>query len=461
MIDTKSSVSRAVELGGREATVLENSSIRVMIDDIGGMTPELSGNRSGSWINAHWMPWFRSTSSHPYNDSEHGSFWKSNLLYHIAGAFPCIPNFGPGHIVDGVPIPPHGWTADQKWRYVTSDIATSGAVTRDAGTGDAATNYAVTNNAVTGDAIISNAAGSNAVTNDAGESSGALWALSVMESPNKGIPLSFSKIDVLIPGQAVYYTSIRVRNRGFQDIEICAAWHNTLGSPFLHEGCRISAAAEKWMTPPPGGEFDTTTRLALGAEFSSLSKAPLLRGGKEDISLVSAPTGYTDFAAGAVPRTAAMTWLSVINPSLKMAYLTFSPGPGAAGEDDIVLYFNNLWMQYGGRPFTPWAPYEGGPDLTYCLGLENSVSAYAYGLEFARTLRNLLGNPATVKIPGMGQKTLRSGILFAPYDGAALDEGIGTVQGEESALVCSGKETVRFAADPGFRVLRELESHHV
>jgi hypothetical protein len=448
VIDTKSSVSRAVELGAREATVLENSSIRVMIDDIGGMTPELSGNHSGGWINAHWMPWFRSTSSHPYNDSEHGSFWKSNLLYHIAGAFPCIPNFGPGHIVDGVPIPPHGWTAGQKWRYVTSDAVTGDAVTRNAAAGDAAVGDTAGNAAV--------GAGGNI-----DESTGAIWALSVMESPNKGIPLSFSKIDVLVPGQAVYYTSIRVRNRGFQDIEICAAWHNTLGSPFLHEGCRISAAAEKWMTPPPGGEFDTTTRLALGAEFGSLSRAPLLRGGKEDISLVSAPAGYTDFAAGAVPRTAALTWLGVINPSLKMAYLTFSPGPGAAGEDDIVLYFNNLWMQYGGRPFTPWAPYEGGPDLSYCLGLENSVSAYAYGLEFARTLRSLLGNPTTIKIPAMGQKTLRSGILFAPYDGAALDEGIGTVRGEESVLACSGRETVRFAADPGFRVLRELENHHV
>jgi hypothetical protein len=429
MIDTKSSVSRVVELGGREATVLENSSIRVMIDDIGGMTPELSGNRSGGWINAHWMPWFRSTGSQAYNDSEHGSFWKSNLLYHIAGAFPCIPNFGPGHIVDGVSIPPHGWTGNQKWRYVTSDIGTNSA---------AAVN-----------------SGAN------GESSAALWALSVMESPHKGIPLSFSKLDVLVPGQALYYTSIRVRNRGFQDIEISAAWHNTMGPPFLNEGCRISGAAEKWITPPPGGEFDTTTRLALGAEFSSLSKAPLLRGGKEDISFVSAPIGYTDFAAGAVSRTAALTWLGAVNPFLKMVYLTFSPGPGAAEEDDIVLYFNNLWMQYGGRPFTPWAPYEGGPDVTYCLGLENSVSAYAYGLDFARTLRSLLGNPTTVKIPAMGQKTLRSGILFAPYDGTALDEGITAVEGEESALTCSGKETVRFAADPAFRVLRELESHHV
>jgi hypothetical protein len=404
------------ELGGREATVLENAALRVMIDDMGGMIPELSGSRGGEWINAHWMPWFRSNGGRPYNDAEHGSFWKANLLYHIAGNFPCIPNFGPGHIVDGVPMPPHGWTANQKWRYVT---------------------------------------------NDTDEASGALWFLSVMESPEKALPLSFSKIDALLPFQPVHYTSIRVRNRGQADLEICAGWHNVVGSPFLHQGCRISGAAEKWITPPPGGEFDTTTRLALGAEFSSLAKAPLLRGGKADISLVPSPIGYTDFASGAVPRNAALTWLAAVNPHQKMAYLSFSPGPAAAEEDEIILYFNNLWMQYGGRPFTPWAPYEGGPDLSYCLGLENSVSAYAYGLDFARDLRQVLGSPAIVTIPGMGQKTLRSGTLFAPYEGSALDEGIASVEGEETRLVCGGAEPASFAADSRFKILRTLESHHV
>jgi hypothetical protein len=387
-----------------------------MIDDIGGMTPEFSGSRSGDWINAHWMPWFRSNSGRPYNDAEHGSFWKSNLLYHIAGSFPCIPNFGPGHIVDGIAIPPHGWTSNQKWRYVTNDVD---------------------------------------------EASGAIWTLSVMESPDKKLPLSFSKIDVILPGQAVHYTSIRIRNRGLEEVEICAGSHNVLGAPFLNEGCRISGAAQKWITPPPGGEFDTTTRLALGAEFGSLSKAPLLRGGKVDISFVPAPIGYTDFATGAISRSAPLSWLGTVNPTLKMAYLSFSPGPGAAAEDDVVLYFNNLWMQYGGRPFTPWAPYEGGPDLTYCLGIEDSVSAYAYGLEFARELRSLLGNPTTVKLPALGQKTLRSGTLFASYEGAALNEGSNLVQGEETRLVCIGKEAAHFNADPYFKVLKNLESHHV
>jgi len=87
MSDNKGSISRVTEFGGREATVLEHDSIRVMIDDIGGMTPELSGVKDGNWLNAHWMPWFRSSSGKQYNEDEHGSFWKANLLYQLAGKF--------------------------------------------------------------------------------------------------------------------------------------------------------------------------------------------------------------------------------------------------------------------------------------------------------------------------------------------------------------------------------------
>jgi hypothetical protein len=416
MADSTASVSRVAELGGRQATVLEHERLRVMIDDLGGMTPEFSGSKNGEWINAHWLSWFRSNTGKPYNDAEHGSFWKANLLYHVSGAFPCLPNFGPGHIIDGVNMPAHGWTANQEWRYVTHDLD---------------------------------------------EASGAVWVLSVMESPDKSMPLSFSKIDAVVPGQAVHYSSIHVRNRGDHDIEISAGFHNTVGAPFLAPGCRISGAASSWMTPPPGSEFDTTTRLALGAEFSSLAKAPLLRGGKADLSVVSPPNGFTDFATGAIPPSAELGWLGIVNPSIKMAYISFFVGPAAASIDDIIFYFNNLWFQYGGRPFTPWAPYEGGSDLTYCLGAENAVSAFANGLEYSRNQHKLLGNPTTVTVPAMSQKTLRYGTLFAAYEGSSLDEGIVSVQGEDSMLVTKGKEKAAFAADPRFAVLRTLENRHV
>jgi hypothetical protein len=386
-----------------------------MIDDAGAMTPELSGRRSsGEWLNAHWQPWFRANSGAAYSDSEHGPFWKSKLLYQIAGNFPCLPSFGPGHIIDGVHMPPHGWTANEKWRYLGNDTGESGVV----------------------------------------------WTLSVLDSPSSQIPLSFSKIDALLPNQGVHYTSLRVQNRGVTDIEICAGNHNVVGAPFLSAGCRISGAAKRWITPPPGGEFDTTTRLALGAEFASLDKAPLLKGGKTDLSTVPPPLGYTDYAAGALDRSAPLCWLATVNPALKMAYISFSPGPAAHEDDDIVLYFNNLWMQYGGRPFTPWAPYEGGPDQTYCLGVESAVSAYAYGLEYSRELHQLLGDPTTVVIPAGGHKTLRSAVLFESYEGDVLDDGVAEAKAEGETLVCIGKGRASFTVDTGFEVLRGLENRH-
>ena len=159
----KSSVKRVTELGGRNATVLEHGSLRVMVDDMGGMIPELSLARGKRRLNAHWLPWFRSGSGRPWKEEEDAKFWKGRLLYNLAGSFPCIPNFGGDNRVDGVDLPPHGWTAQLPWQFRSSG---------------------------------------------ADKESGALWALSVLESPEKAMPLSFRKIDALIPGQNIHYMSI-------------------------------------------------------------------------------------------------------------------------------------------------------------------------------------------------------------------------------------------------------------
>jgi hypothetical protein len=280
-----------------------------------------------------------------------------------------------------------------------------------------------------------------------------------MESPDPEMPLSFKKIDAVAPGQAVHYASLEILNKGNRDLEICCGWHNTVGAPFLQPGCRIAGAAERWSVPPAGGEFDDTTRLVPGAEFASLAGAPLAGGGSADISLVSGPIGYTDFACGVIPLSAGLGWSAVVNPVLSLAYVCFFTGPAAAAEDDIILRFNDLWMQYGGRCFTPWAPFEGGTDLTYCLGVENAAAAYAYGLDFSRKLKRLMNAPATALIPGGQSRTLRYGTLFAPYGDKALDGGLGTAEGEDGCLVCTGKggEKACFAADPAFTLLRRLE----
>jgi hypothetical protein len=239
-----------------------------------------------------------------------------------------------------------------------------------------------------------------------------------------------------------------------------------VGAPFLQAGCRYSGAANRWTTPAAGGEFDPTTRLALGKEFPSLDKAPLAKGGVVDISVVPGPLGYTDFACGAVPASAKLGWSALVNPASKLAYICFFTGQAAAGPEDLILRFNELWMQYGGRPFTPWAAYEGGTDTTYCLGTENAISAYAYGLAYSRKAKTLLGAPTTVIIPAHGERILRHGTLFAPYE-SALDVGIRAIEATDSKLVCAGNFVAggtgsggswSFSADPSFKVLKKLEA---
>jgi len=416
----KIQVNRKVELGNREATVLEHDGLRVLIDDQGGMIPELSAIQgtggdisegSSPWLNAHWLPWFRSGSGKPFNEAEDGAFYKASLLYHAAGNFPCTPNFGGGHTVDGINMPAHGWTANLPWKF-----------------------------------------------RESGNSEGTGWALSTMESPEKAMPLSFRKIDALVPGQNVHYTSVAIKNSGTADMEVTFGWHNTLGAPFLAKGARLSACADAWLTAPKGGEFDTTTRFVLETEFPNLREAPIIKGGKADISVVPGPIGFTDFAVGRVPVKAPLGWSSLVNPYLKMAYICFFTGGGAAADNDIILRFNDLWMQYGGRFYTPWASYDGGTDFTYCLGTENSIAAYAQGLEYSRRVKKILGVPATATIPAGAEKVVRYGTLFAPYGDTALDEGVVSLEGEAAALVCKGKSGhYRFAADPGFGILKALE----
>jgi hypothetical protein len=142
-----------------------------------------------------------------------------------------------------------------------------------------------------------------------------------------------------------------------------------------------------------------------------------------------------------------------------MTYLCFFTGPAIAAKDDIILRFNDLWMQYGGRPFRPWSPYEGGTDLTYCLGTENAVAAYSAGLEYSRRIGKVLDIPATVTIPANGGRVLRYGTLFAPYSNDSLSEGIKVVEEVQGALICTGAkgESWHFPADQSFAILKRLE----
>jgi hypothetical protein len=411
------SVERVLDIGKRDATFLENETNRILIDDQGGIVPELSARSGNGWLNAHWQALFRVNSGEKYSEKKHAGFWGNAMMYNAAGNFFCSPNFCAGPEINGVKVPPHGWTPNLKWKYKKSGVD---------------------------------------------EETGAAWTFSTMKSPDSRVPLLYEKTDMIIPGHPVHYTSLTVKNSGNEDIEINAAFHNNVGAPFLQAGSIYSASAEKWGTIPKGQEYDTSTRLALGKEFDSLKKAPLKKGGAVDISLIPPPIGYTDYVAGAIPKTCKVGWSAMVNPIIKYVYICFFPGPALATEDDITLWFNAMWMQYGGRPFPPYAPYEGGTDVSYCVGTENVTAAYGGGLEYSKKMKKALGVPTTINVKGKSRKTLNYATLFAPYSRNTFDnslcDGIQSLAFEDNKIVAlgAGRKFCILNADSSFSVLKKI-----
>ncbi len=391
---------------GRKAVCLENGGVRAVIDAQGGMMPEFGLMRGTGLANAHWIPGFRANSGKPWAEGEHASFWKAKLLYHLAGDFPCAPNFGPGCLVDGVELPPHGWTAEGEWEIEATGV--------EGGLADG-------------------------LADGIADGKGPAWARFAMESPEAGLPLSFRKTDLVYRGQDAYFSIMTIRNNGLLPASINVGRHNTLGAPFLQAGCRISLAADRFLCAPSGTEFEATGRLAQGGEFSDLSRVPLRSGGMADISRVPGMIGFTDFVTGAIPARLSLGWSCVVNPELRLAYLCFFPGAAGLSEGEIALSFNDLWMQYGGRDFTPWAMAEGQGDSSFCLGTENVTGAFANGLAFSRGCPEILGRPTLVEIPAGGERRLCYGAALLELDEETLREGVTRVEVGKGEMTLVGK----------------------
>ncbi|HET6412834.1 MAG TPA: hypothetical protein VFG53_12300 [Anaeromyxobacter sp.] len=384
---------KRVEYMGKRAVVLANDEVRTVIEAAGAMVPEFGVRRGAAVLNAHWIPDFRDVSGTPYSQALHGAYWKVKILYMLAGDFPCSPSFGAPCEVDGIVHPVHGWAANEEWTI-------------------------------------------NSVGVD--EAAKAAFARTTLHSPVPAMPLTWEKTDLVFAGQPAYFSLIRVKNAGASPISINLVRHNTLGPPFLAAGCRLSVSADRFMAAPEGTEFDPTGRLKMGGEFESLAAAPLRGGGTADLREVPGMIGYTDMVFGAVPEQLALGWSCVVNPVLKLAYVCFFPGMVGLPKGEIAASFNELWLQYGGRPFPPWAFDEGGADRTFCLGTENGTSNFGNGLGYARANPVLLGRPTLVEIPARGVRTLAYGTALVPLDDALVREGVAAVEAEAGAMVLKG-----------------------
>ncbi len=406
---------RVKNIGNRNATWLSNGAVRVAVEDRGAMVPELSYKHVDGYLNAHWVPQFRGNSGRPFSKSAHGGFWGANILYGIAGNFPCIPSFGQPCRAYGVKFETHGPTANELWRFERSGVLPGRAA----------------------------------------------FSISTLRG-FKPRDLSYRKYDIVLPDHPVHYSVIKVKNSGGAGYRVNAAWHNTLSAPFLDSSCLIDLSAREYATAPSPGEFDSTGHLAPGAQFDNLERAPLRNGRKINARIVPGMIGYTDFITGPVPKKARLGWSSVVNPNLGAVYLCFFKGPAADAPSDIVLTFNDLWLQYGGRRFTPWAQAPGGTDLTFCLGTENAVGAYANGLAYSLEHPELLGAPTTVEIQAGEERTLSYGSLVAEYDRDKLSGGVEQVEIDRSSRIAvqgkkaTGSGAQTFKADAEFTEIAKI-----
>ena len=108
---------RVKDVGDRSAVLLVGERVRVVVSDKGAMISELSYPSENGWFNTHWIPPFRSSSGIPFDAKVHSGTWPVELLYDLAGNFPCLPNFGGPCSAYEIEMLPHGLTANGRWSH--------------------------------------------------------------------------------------------------------------------------------------------------------------------------------------------------------------------------------------------------------------------------------------------------------------------------------------------------------
>lgn len=344
-----------IEIGqylGQDGVWLKNDQTRLFVQKFGGMTPEFSSlcqlGSSAQWVNTHWNPHFKTPFSGKLNPAsqEQQTYWGIELMRQAAGTFPCAPNFGPGNSE----LLPHGDTANMDWQLEDAQQTKS-------------------------------------------RQQEAVYAHWKLTGNYQG--LHYRKWDILPASSSTHYMVLEVINPTDKDVEINLAWHTTLGAPFLERGCLIETNCSQFKTAPTGTEFDHTSALKSGAEFTSLGEAPVSQSHSnhrktKDVSTMPGYNGLSEFISGVTDHSRYL-WSVCINPYLKMAYLTLVPFD--AIERQANASSMNYWIHSGGRDFTPWADYQGGVDRNYALGMETSIGASCLGLDWARKHPEYLGKP--------------------------------------------------------------------
>lgn len=380
---------------GRNATMLTNEEIRVLIEDQGDITLELSAKcAGGGWVNALSIPYFRGTGSDVTADPNF-DWWKGKAhTYQAGGIYITFPDKDETHFTASNTY----WTVR---RYGTD------------------------------------------------EKYGGVWRLSEVKSRQEGNSYHLRKVDLLLPGHPVVYTALMITNTGAEKLEMNYEIHSMLSPPFLVPGCRIHTSTALFKAYPPNLREVAVNRLRSGIAFTDLEKAPSARSGYIDISTIPGATGSYDYVMGKLDENSSLGWMTVINPCLQMLYCTFFPGPSSplVAQGVLPMPRMDLAMNYLGRMDNPWAFYEGGTPQVFSLTSGSGCIDHHGGFS----------DSATYSLPSGESRTMCCGNAFLCYDNPRIGGGFYTMEQTDEGLLCKRtKSTALIACDYGFNILSEV-----
>lgn len=297
---------------GRYATYMSNESFSALIEDQGEIILEMSvRNINGARTSSLALPYFRGTGSGVMSD-DNGQWWRMNQgLYQAGGAY---FNF-PSNSDDVINTSNTYWTLR---RYGTEDEF------------------------------------------------GGVWQYSEMKSRAENNKYKIGRVDLILPGEDVIYTALSINNYGENSIKGSAKWVSMLSSPLVERGTNISTNASNFSVYPLTYRESGVNRFVPKVRFDDLKKAPLLKGGYADASVVPSPTGTYDYIMGNV-EPSSLSWVGAINPEDQMGFFVFTPKKES--ENEYSFPFCTIGENWYGRMDSPWALFDGATPQIRSLSL--------------------------------------------------------------------------------------------
>ena len=304
-------IRRLKLFNSRNAALLTNDLVQLVVEDQGGMVLEFSAKiANGGRVNPHAIPSHRGTGSSVYSD-ENGEFWQNNpTLYQQAGSYLVFPR------EDEHSTAASYWLVEQ---YGTDPEF------------------------------------------------GGVWLTSRMRNRLEGWQIR--KLDLLLPNQPVHYTAYQVTNKAPESLQATAQHRTLLGPPFLEQGCVVNTNAESFESFPIP---NTQSRIPAG-QFNDWKKIQTRENGLLDLTEIPKVTNTVDFIKAALNQDAPLGFTSMINPRMQMAYVTFFPSK-PEDEDELVFTHTSFLYQLGGMSQPPYALYAGGLDQQYTVELGEELS---------------------------------------------------------------------------------------